>query len=153
MAARGRGLNMGWELVIAMLLDAVFGEPRMLWDRLPHPAILMGRLIAFLDRIFNTRQDRKSKTNSLLFPLAARGGREVLPRDDGLWFINHRVYSTGSPLSLSLLWPKYTSRGRGGPCCRRSLLPRASRRRRGPRPCLGKSRKRRRPPRSPSGTP
>jgi adenosylcobinamide-phosphate synthase len=52
---------MGWELVIAMLLDAVFGEPRMLWDRLPHPAVLMGRLVAFLDRTLNTGQDRKSK--------------------------------------------------------------------------------------------
>ena len=61
MATRGRGLNMGWELVIAMLLDAVFGEPRMLWDRLPHPAVLMGRLVAFLDRTLNTRDDRKSK--------------------------------------------------------------------------------------------
>lgn len=61
MATRGRGLNMGWELVIAMLLDAVFGEPRMLWDRLPHPAVLMGRLVAFLDRTLNTGQDRKSK--------------------------------------------------------------------------------------------
>ena len=61
MATRGRGLNMGWELVIAMLLDAVFGEPRMLWDRLPHPAVLMGRLVAFLDHTLNTGQDRKSK--------------------------------------------------------------------------------------------
>ena len=52
---------MGWELVIAMLLDAVFGEPRILWDRLPHPAVLMGRLVAFLDRTLNTGQDRKSK--------------------------------------------------------------------------------------------
>lgn len=52
---------MGWELVLAMLLDAVFGEPRMLWDRLPHPAVLMGRLVAFLDRKLNTGQDRKSK--------------------------------------------------------------------------------------------
>ena len=52
---------MGWELVIAMLLDAVLGEPRMLWDRLPHPAVLMGRLVAFLDRTLNTGQDRKSK--------------------------------------------------------------------------------------------
>jgi adenosylcobinamide-phosphate synthase len=52
---------MGWELVIAMLLDAVFGEPRMLWDRLPHPSVLMGRLVAFLDRTLNTGQDRKSK--------------------------------------------------------------------------------------------
>ena len=52
---------MGWELVIAMLLDAVFGEPRMLWDRLPHPAVLMGRLVALLDRTLNSGQDRKSK--------------------------------------------------------------------------------------------
>ena len=44
-----------------MLLDAVFGEPRMLWDRLPHPAVLMGRFVAFLDRTLNTGQDRKSK--------------------------------------------------------------------------------------------
>ena len=61
MATRGRGLNMGWELVFAMLLDAVFGEPRLLWDRLPHPAVLMGRLVAFLDRTLNTGQDRKSR--------------------------------------------------------------------------------------------
>ena len=33
----------------------------MLWDRLPHPAVLMGRLVAFLDRTLNTGQDRKSK--------------------------------------------------------------------------------------------
>ena len=52
---------MGWELILAMLLDAVFGEPRLLWDRLPHPAVLMGRLVAFLDRILNTVDDRKSK--------------------------------------------------------------------------------------------
>lgn len=52
---------MGLELVIAMLLDAVCGEPRMLWDRLPHPAVLMGRLVAFLDRRLNTGHERKSK--------------------------------------------------------------------------------------------
>lgn len=52
---------MGWELILAMLLDAVFGEPRLLWDRLPHPAVLMGRLVAFLDRTLNSGDDRKSK--------------------------------------------------------------------------------------------
>ena len=52
---------MGWELVIAMLLDAVLGEPRLLWDRLPHPAVLIGRLVTFLDRKLNTGHDRKSK--------------------------------------------------------------------------------------------
>jgi adenosylcobinamide-phosphate synthase len=52
---------MGWQLVFAMLLDAIFGEPRFLWDRLPHPAVLMGRLVAFLDRTLNMGNDRKSK--------------------------------------------------------------------------------------------
>lgn len=52
---------MGWQLFFAMLLDAIFGEPRFLWDRLPHPAVLMGRLVAFLDRTLNTGNDRKSK--------------------------------------------------------------------------------------------
>ena len=52
---------MGWELILAMLLDAVFGEPRLMWDRLPHPAVLMGRLVAFWDRTLNTGDDRKSK--------------------------------------------------------------------------------------------
>ena len=52
---------MGWQLVFAMLLDAIFGEPRFLWDRLPHPAVLMGRLVAFLDRTLNMGNDHKSK--------------------------------------------------------------------------------------------
>jgi adenosylcobinamide-phosphate synthase len=45
-------------LLAALLLDAAFGEPRLLWDRLPHPAVLMGRLIAAADRRFNTGPHR-----------------------------------------------------------------------------------------------
>lgn len=41
-------------LFFAMLLDAAFGEPKWLWDRLPHPAIIMGRAIAWCDERFNT---------------------------------------------------------------------------------------------------
>jgi adenosylcobinamide-phosphate synthase len=36
-----------------MILDAAFGEPKWLWDRWPHPAVLMGRLIGWADRRFN----------------------------------------------------------------------------------------------------
>lgn len=43
-------------LVIALFLDAAFGEPRLLWDRLPHPAVLMGRLVGWSDRRFNRGQ-------------------------------------------------------------------------------------------------
>lgn len=43
-------------LTLALLLDAVFGEPRQIWDRVPHPAVLMGRLVAFADRRWNRGQ-------------------------------------------------------------------------------------------------
>ena len=41
-------------LLLAFLLDAALGEPRWLWDRLPHPAVLMGRAVGALDRTLNT---------------------------------------------------------------------------------------------------
>lgn len=40
-------------VLLAMLLDAILGEPRALWDRWPHPAVLMGRAVAALDRRLN----------------------------------------------------------------------------------------------------
>lgn len=40
-------------LVLALLLDAALGEPKWLWDRLPHPAVLMGRAVGRLDRLLN----------------------------------------------------------------------------------------------------
>ena len=42
-------------LVLALLLDALLGEPRALWDRWPHPAVLMGRAVAWADRRLNDR--------------------------------------------------------------------------------------------------
>jgi adenosylcobinamide-phosphate synthase len=47
-------------LILAMLQDAAFGEPRVLWDRVPHPAVLMGRLVGWCDRRFNRGEDRKA---------------------------------------------------------------------------------------------
>lgn len=40
-------------LVLAMVLDAAFGEPRWLWSRVPHPAVLMGRCVGWLDQRLN----------------------------------------------------------------------------------------------------
>ncbi len=39
----------------AMVLDALLGEPKWLWDRLPHPAVVMGRGVGALERRLNTR--------------------------------------------------------------------------------------------------
>ena len=41
-----------WALVAGMILDAAFGEPRILWDRWPHPAVLAGRAVAWAERRF-----------------------------------------------------------------------------------------------------
>ncbi|MFG5382944.1 adenosylcobinamide-phosphate synthase CbiB [Yoonia sp. R2-816] len=40
-------------LILGMLLDAIFGEPRWLWSRIPHPAVLTGQLIGWCDAKFN----------------------------------------------------------------------------------------------------
>ena len=40
-------------LIGAMLLDAALGEPRWLWSRAPHPAVLLGRVIGRCDARFN----------------------------------------------------------------------------------------------------
>ena len=48
-------------LILAMLLDAWLGEPRWLWSRVPHPAVLMGRLIGWADARFNRGAARRLK--------------------------------------------------------------------------------------------
>ena len=40
-------------LVVALALDAALGEPKWLWSRAPHPAVLMGRVIGWCDARFN----------------------------------------------------------------------------------------------------
>lgn len=40
-------------LVPALLLDAALGEPKLIWDRFPHPAVLMGRAITFAEARMN----------------------------------------------------------------------------------------------------
>lgn len=40
-------------LFAALLLDALLGEPRWIWSRWPHPAVLMGRVIGWFDARYN----------------------------------------------------------------------------------------------------
>lgn len=48
-------------LVPVLLLDAVLGEPRWLWSRAPHPAVLMGRFVDLLEQRLNNGGARKAK--------------------------------------------------------------------------------------------
>lgn len=67
-------------LLPAMLLDAAMGEPKWLWDRWPHPAVLMGRLIQTMDDRLNHGTARRAKGGAAmaLLALGAWGGGLVL---------------------------------------------------------------------------
>ncbi len=45
-------------LALALILDAIFGEPDWLWRRIPHPAVMMGRAVDWVDRTLNTGEQR-----------------------------------------------------------------------------------------------
>ncbi len=47
-------------LLIALILDAILGEPDWLWHRFPHPATLMGRCVEWLDDRLNHGQNRQN---------------------------------------------------------------------------------------------
>lgn len=73
-------------LALALLLDAALGEPRWLWDRLPHPAVLLGRAVGALDRIGNAGNFRR-----------ARGVAAVLLLCAGAWGIGAGL-AVGGPV-------------------------------------------------------
>ena len=60
-------------LILAMILDAVFGEPRFLWDRMAHPAVLMGRLVAWCDRRFNRGHNLRANGTLVTVGLLSSG--------------------------------------------------------------------------------
>jgi len=67
-------MNTALILLLAMLLDALLGEPKWLWSRLPHPAVLMGRAVGWLDKNFNTGVigiDPKERKRSGILTMAA----------------------------------------------------------------------------------
>ena len=48
-------------LLLALVLDACLGEPRWLWSRLPHPAVVMGRAVDALDAALNRGRARRAR--------------------------------------------------------------------------------------------
>ena len=57
-------------LLPAMLLDAALGEPKWIWNRYPHPAVLMGGLVGWCDRRFNTGRNTRLKGAAVMAALA-----------------------------------------------------------------------------------
>lgn len=52
-------------LALALIADAVIGEPDILWRRLPHPVVMFGRAISATSHILN-RRPRHGKTRRFL---------------------------------------------------------------------------------------
>lgn len=61
-------------LIPALMLDAALGEPRWLWSRLPHPAVLMGRAVAALEARLNRGDQRKARGVFAVAVLVAGAG-------------------------------------------------------------------------------
>jgi adenosylcobinamide-phosphate synthase len=61
-------------LALALLLDAILGEPEALWRRAPHPVVLLGRLLAALEARLNRGGARRAKGALALALLLAAAG-------------------------------------------------------------------------------
>lgn len=61
-------------LTLAMILDAMLGEPRWLWSRVPHPAVLMGRAVGWCDSQFNRGTSRRAKGALTMIALVLAAG-------------------------------------------------------------------------------
>ncbi len=55
-------------LFAALLLDAAIGDPEVLWRRLPHPVVLIGKVIGLFDKLLNkdTFASGQRKANGIL---------------------------------------------------------------------------------------
>lgn len=67
-------MSTGFALLLALLMDAALGEPRWLWSRVPHPAVVMGRLIGWADERFNAGDHRIAKGAVLILALVFLAG-------------------------------------------------------------------------------
>ena len=53
-------------LLAALILDALVGEPEQIWKRTRHPVVIMGDLIGWADKKFNSGGHRKAKGAALM---------------------------------------------------------------------------------------
>lgn len=67
-------MTTAFALTLALALDAWAGEPRWLWSRLPHPVVLMGRGVGWLDHRLNQGPYARWQGCLALLVLVSSGG-------------------------------------------------------------------------------
>ncbi|MEL6264308.1 MAG: adenosylcobinamide-phosphate synthase CbiB [Pseudomonadota bacterium] len=65
-------------LALALIIDALTGEPDAVWKRIPHPVVLMGRLVTILDEGLNHGPLRTLKGTAAVAILVAVVGAPAL---------------------------------------------------------------------------
>ncbi|QDL92015.1 cobalamin biosynthesis protein [Paroceanicella profunda] len=58
-------------LLVALALDALFGEPEWLWSRVPHPVVAMGRALARAETALNHGPARRARGVAVVLGLGA----------------------------------------------------------------------------------
>ena len=56
-------------VLLALILDAIFGEPEWLWSKCPHPVAMIGRAVTWLDETLNKGSMRQVKGFIAVFSL------------------------------------------------------------------------------------
>jgi adenosylcobinamide-phosphate synthase len=57
-------------LLLALILDYLIGDPSKVWSRIPHPAVLMGKLVSWFDNSLNFGSALKLKGILTIFSLS-----------------------------------------------------------------------------------
>lgn len=83
-------------LIFAFIIDAILGDPKWLWSRIPHPVMGLGKVIAFTERLGNKSKftDRIRRINGfiaivvlVLFAILLGSALQYLCMLLGLWGI------------------------------------------------------------------
>ena len=53
-------------LLIALVLDAIIGDPKTIWKKIPHPVVVMGEAIKYFDNHYNLKSDSNLKQVGLI---------------------------------------------------------------------------------------
>ncbi len=101
--ARGGPVDPLLILLAALILDAILGDPPLLWRALPHPVALIGRLVGALDKKLN--RDWRSRRDRQIRGALFAGGMTLVAVGLG-WGVTElrRQWSFGWVLEALLVW-------------------------------------------------